>query len=352
MRTGHHTLPLQIDMASDRQSGLPAPPVAVPGEPDSGSSPCGGEGSRIQPIGLVTSVIAVGLAALWGGNVVGLKIGLATFPPLWSAFWRMLTGIVVVAAWARWRGISLVPQTGELRFLVILGMAFFVQISAMNVGVNWTSPAYGVVLISSYPVFANLISHFVVAEDRLSWRRVCGLSLALGGICVVFLGSPSAEIASRPLLGNLIATLSAFLLGARIVYTQRLVQAINPVRAVTWQMLTSLPAFLLAAAVTEQAVLKPVDTEAVLAILYQGVVVAGLCFIAWTSLLTKHSPGSLSVFAFPTPLFGVVASAWFYQEPIRARLWLGLAVVSAGVLLATRSRENTAPREDRERAAR
>ncbi len=292
--------------------------------------------SRAEPIGLTSATLAVAIAAVWGGNVVALKIGLDTFPPFWTGLWRMSTGAMVVGFWARLRGISLKPQPGELRFLLALGLLFTVQIAGLNLGVDLTSPAFGVVLINSHPLFANFIGHFVVKEDRLSWPRLCGLTLAFGGICLVFLGEPSAELASRPILGNLIVTSSGLLLGLRTVYTQRLVQSIPPERPVFWQMLISLPCFLLAGLLWEQPVLKPIDAEAVWAILYQGVAVAGLCFIVWTALLTRHSPGSLSFFAFPTPIFGVLASAWVYGEALTARLWLGLAAVTVGIWIATR----------------
>ena len=290
----------------------------------------------LLPIGLASGLTAVSMAALWGGNVVALKLGLATFPPFWSAFWRMVIGLAIVGLWALLRGIPLKPQPGEAKLLLMLGVLFTVQISAMNLGVNWTSPAYGVVLMNTYPLFANLIGHFFVVEDRLSLRRIFGLALAFGGICIVFLGHPEAGLAPRPLLGNLIVTLSGLLLGTRTVYTQRLVQAIDPIRPVFWQMVVSLPFFLFAGWLWEAPTLQAVGPRAVLAIAYQGVVIAGLCFIVWTMLLKKHSPGSLSMFAFPTPIFGVLASAAFYGEALDSRLWAGLAAVMAGIFIATR----------------
>lgn len=301
------------------------------------SSPSGAGTPALQRIGWPSGLLAVATAALWGGNVVALKLGLATFPPFWSGFWRMVVGIAVVGLWALLRGVPLKPQPGEAKLLLMLGLLFTVQISAMNLGVNWTSPAYGVVLMNTYPLFANLIGHFFVVEDRLSWPRVFGLALAFGGICIVFLGHPEAALAPRPLLGNLVVTLSGLLLGARTVYTQRLVQAINPIRPVFWQMVVSLPFFLLAARIWEAPTLQAVGPPAVLAIAYQGVVVAGVCFIVWTMLLKKHSPGSLSMFAFNTPIFGVLASGLFYGEDLGGRLWAGLAAVMAGIFIATRT---------------
>jgi drug/metabolite transporter (DMT)-like permease len=63
--------------------------------------------------------------------------------------------------------------------------------------------------------------------------------------------------------------------------------------------------------------------------------VQGLSLIIWATLLTRHSPGSLSVFSFTVPIFGVVLSAWILSEEITARLIWGVIAVSIGIGVAT-----------------
>ncbi len=291
-----------------------------------------------RPIGLASASAALGLSILWGGNIVAIKLGLVAFPPFWSAFWRFLISAAAVGLWACWRGLPLLPERDEIRPLGILALVFTVQIAVLNVGVDWTSPAYGIVLLNANPIFANLLAHFFVPEDRLSPRRVIGLAAAFGGICVVFLGSPEAVLAERPMAGNLLIIFTSFLLGVRLVYTNRLVQSIEPIRTVLWQTIFSLPVFLTAAWLLEPPLLgDSIPAGPLLAVLYQGVVVAGLCFVGWTMLLKRHSPGQLSMFGFVSPIFGVLFSGLLFGEAITPRLWIGLAAVTAGILLVTRT---------------
>ena len=282
---------------------------------------------RIERLGWSSILLALTISALWGGNFVALKIALTTVPPIWMAFWRMLLGAAVVAVWAWSRGTRLSPTVGERGPLVTLGFMFTVQIALLNIGVDFTSPAYSVILVNSHPIFANAISHFFVPGDRLSRRRATGLVIAFAGICLVFFGHPTARLAEHPVAGNLIVILSAALLAARIVYTKQVVQHVEPVLAVVWQMLLSLPAFLLIAVFTEPFVKQPFNWEAAVALFYQGVVIAGFCYVTWTRLLRRHSPGVLSTFGFTTPIFGVVLSALAFAEPITPRLLAGMAAV-------------------------
>ena len=291
---------------------------------------------RIEPLGLSSILLLLAISGLWGGNFVVLKAALVTVPPIWIAFWRMLLGTVVVAVWGRSGGMTLTPTAGERRPLVTLGFMLTVQIALLNIGADFTSPAYCVILLSCHPIFANAISHFFVPGDRLSQRRAIGLFSAFAGTCLVFFGQPAARLAEHPVAGNLLVTLSAALLAARVVYTKKVVQNIEPALTVVWQMAFSLPAFLLMAVFTEPFLKQPFNWGAAGALCYQGVVIAGVCEVTWIRLLRRHSPGVLSTFGFTVPVFGVVLSALAFAEPITPRLLVGLAAVAAGILTVTR----------------
>ncbi len=53
-------------------------------------------------------------------------------PPLGSAFWRMLIGVLFVAAWTLRRRVPLRPAPGELGPLLWLGALFTVKIALLN----------------------------------------------------------------------------------------------------------------------------------------------------------------------------------------------------------------------------
>ncbi len=273
---------------------------------------------------------------LWGGNLVALKAGLEIFPPFWSAWWRFLMGLAVVGAWARMQGIPLSPRRQEWRPLLTLGALFAAQIVLLNVGQDLTSPAYGAILLNTHPLFSNLVGHFVVSEQRLDRGRILGLALAFGGVCYLALGKPVERLAPNPLLGNALLAASALLLGIRTVYTRWIVQGIEPVKAVVWQSAISLPLFLGPAILLEPPAAGPLRAGPVFALVYQGVVVASICFIIWTTLLQRHSAGTLAMFGFTVPVFGILASALIFGEPITGRIVTAAALVMLGIAVVLR----------------
>lgn len=300
-----------------------------------------------QPFTAASAIAALVISILWGGNVVALKIGLDTFPPFWSAFWRMALGVVGVWAWARWRGISLNPAPGSWRGLCVLALIFVVQISTLNWGVHFTSSAYGVVLLNAHPIWTAILGHFFVAGDRLTGRRSLGMALGFLGVCIVFLGQPDARQATHPILGNLLISLDAFLLASRSVYTQHLARQMGNIPPVFWQIALSLPCFAVLAIVFEPPVVGPITPTAMAAVAYQGWVIATICFLVFTHLLTKHSASLVAMFGFTSPFFGLLGSAVLLDERIPAELIAGIVVVTVGLVLATREKRPRAAAAER-----
>lgn len=288
-------------------------------------------------LGLRSSLTAAAVATLRGGNQVALKFALTAFAPLWTALLRMVVSSLAVFLWSRWEGTSLVPEGRQRAQLIKLGCVFTVQIGILHWGADLTSPAIAVILVNTNPIVANLLSHFFVPEDRLTGRRLLGLAVAFAGVCGVFLARPDPGLAPDPVLGNTLIVVSGSLVAVRTVYIQHIVQTMPTVRAVFWQMVFSLPFFAVGGWLTGDRIERAEVTWAPLAAIgYQGCVVGGLALLVWVRLLKKHTPGTISVFSFITPMMGLIAASVFFGEDLTPRLLAGLAAVLTGIALVTR----------------
>ena len=296
-----------------------------------------------RPLGINGALGAILLTLLWGANVVAIKTALETFPPFWTAFWRMVVGLAPVLMWSRKNGTRLKPQPGEWLPLTALGLLMTVQMAVVYVGVNLTSAAYAAVLLNSHPIFTNLLSHSYIPGDQVSWPRAVGLATAFGGISVTFLGRPDSDWASRPLAGNLLTTLAGALAGALTVVTKRVIARVDYLRTIFCVTAFTIPFYLVTAVTLEPMTLQPVSWKAVLAILYQGIVANGVCALLWVGLLRSHRPSVLSMFGFLSPIFGVAFSAIAFSETLSPALLGGLAAVAAGLLIVTRQQAPGSP---------
>lgn len=288
---------------------------------------------HLDHIGPSAAGLALLTAVLWGGNQVAIKVGLEGLPPLAMAVARFAIGWLIVAVAAAISGcrVRLIP--GEFGGLAILCLVFVVQIATLNIGTQHTTASRSIVLISAYPFFTALFAHLLIPGDRLSTRQIAGLVLAFGGIVALFADS-LAWTATGYLLGDAIVLLSGCLLGLRQVVIKRLVADAHPYKVLYWQALLSLPVFALASLVFEGTDGYAWSLRAAAGVLYQGVVVAGACFIILVHLLSRHSAGRLGAFGFVTPPVGVLLSLWITGDQITTGLLASMALVAAGVTVA------------------
>jgi drug/metabolite transporter (DMT)-like permease len=276
------------------------------------------------------------LSALWGGNTVAVKIGVADSPPLMLAALRFAIGGICVVAWGFWTGAPFRLRPGEGWPLLGLGLLFAVQLGLLNIGIWLSTAGHASVLLNAYPVYIVLLAHFLVPGDRLTVATLAGITLGFGGILVLFAGHllASTEPGSTLLAGDLVLSVSAVLLALRQVTLNRQLQRIHPVKPLLAQVIVGTPLFLLLSWGFEPA--RTVLTWRLGASLfYQGVVIAGFNFIANMSLLKTYRPSGLAAFNLTTPLFGVVATALVIGEPVGWRLAVSALLVASGIAVAT-----------------
>lgn len=290
-----------------------------------------------QPIGFVSAVACLLIVIVRGGNPVAIKVVLQALSPMQGAFARVAISGAGIGIFALAQGAELKPKRSELVPLAILSVVYGLQIGANQTGADFTSPVFVAILFNTYPIITNLVSSLVVAEDRLTPRRLLGLGIAFAGVTDVFLSRPESSLATNPLLGNSLVLAGSSLLALRVVYLRQLVLRVDYVKAVFWPLVGSLPLFLLGWTVIPDTVTRSETNLTIwLALAFQGVVVGGVGQLAWVYLIRRHTPGTVTAFSFITPVSGVALSALYFQEAVPPTLLAGFAAVLVGIALAVR----------------
>lgn len=313
-----------------------------------------------MPITLATASLALLCAALWGGTAVAIRFSQDDWPPLGTAGLRFALGTLFLAAWCRIEGQSLALRSGQLRPVLVVGGLLFVQIGLFHVGLAHTSSGHGSVMIGSNPVWVALLAHFALRGDPLSLTKVVGLAVATGGVVTVFAGQQASEAAQSAtvlatagefdlptLLGDAIVLASGWLLATKTVYTKHALSTIEPSKLLFWSNLLGTLLLLTSGLALEGVDRFTYSNASMLGLLYQGLVVAGFCFAAWTSLLRRHRASQLAVFGFAQPLFGICFGMWFRHDLLNPWLIVGGGGVALGILIVTRENRTQARRERR-----
>jgi drug/metabolite transporter (DMT)-like permease len=98
-----------------------------------------------------------------------------------------------------------------------------------------------------------------------------------------------------------------------------------------WQGVFSIPIFFLLSFIFERDFQYHITWPVIAGILYQGLVIAGFCFILWTMLLQKYLASRLGVFHFISPILGVVFSNLLLGDAVSPWIIASMLLVGAGI---------------------
>jgi drug/metabolite transporter (DMT)-like permease len=284
-------------------------------------------------LGAAAIAIAAFIHALWGTNPIALKIALRDIPPIGSAGIRFAVASIGVAIWCRASGVTLTPRRGELGWLGIVGAFFIAQISTFTLGVYWGTASHSTVLLNTYPFFVVAMAHFFIPDDRATLGGFFAVLTAFIGVAILFGGEWGAWQGTQ-LLGDSVQFLSAFILGAHIVFLKYAVTHIHPARVILWQMIIGAVAFVGYSLAFESLAGIDPGVESAAAVVYQGLVIGTLCFTVWAWLLRRYSASRVAIFGFISPLVGVALSALVLGEALTPAVLLSAALVAAGIVIA------------------
>lgn len=286
-----------------------------------------------QPLTTRPVLLVLMLCTLWGGLVVSVKVGLEGIPPVLLAVLRFGVALVCVYTWTRLAGVSLHVARGDRLIIAVPALVMAAQILFLNIGAEQTSGSHAVLFMQTYPFVVAGIAHFIIPGDRLTPMKLVGLVLAGGGMVLTIYdeaGGPSTP------LGDVLVLLSSVSLAIQIMINKVLVRRISPVAVIFWQQVVVLPIFTILWISTEWHLPVSVNLGIVAAVLYQGAIVAGFCFLVWIRLLQRHSATQISAFFFTTPLFGVLLSWLILGDQVTTYLTGGLALLAAGLWVVNR----------------
>jgi len=278
-------------------------------------------------------VLAVVVAALWGGNFLAIHYGLDHFPPLLLASLRFLVLAVPTVLFVR-------PPSVRWRWLIGYGLGFgTAQFAFLFLAMAGGLPTglASLVLQASAP-FTVLLGALLLRE-RLSRRQAIGIGAAVAGLVVIAV----ARSLVAPLLPLTLCLLGAlgWALGN---LCSRKAESDDPLRMMLWMsVVPPVPLFLLSWFVEGPKAIGAALAVAVTPAGVPGLAALGylvLCATVlgqgiWTYLLSRYPAGVVAPYSLLVPVLGIaLAFVLLAERPSWVELVAGVVIVG-GVLFGT-----------------
>ena len=279
-------------------------------------------------------LLAITVAAIWGGNFVIMRMGVDEMPPLLLTALRFFFSAVPA--------IFFIPRPNAPAKLVI-GYGLFLGV--MQFGNLFTALKLGMptglasLVVQSQVFFTIALSalYFTERPTRLQW--IAG-ALALTGIVVIALDSG----AQAPLMPFLLVIVAAFGWGIANVIAKHARDA-DMLSFVVWSSLASPIPLLVLSLIFDgydkvrDPLLHPTWTAA-FCIFVQAVPATIFGFSVWSGLLNRYSAATVAPFALLIPIFGL-ASGWLFLDE---HLFSPLVIIGSVLVLTALSLNVFGPR--------
>ncbi|WXL27626.1 DMT family transporter [Ectopseudomonas mendocina] len=279
--------------------------------------------------------LMVGLCALWGSQGVVIKLAAQDIAPMLQAALRSGIAALLVACLLAWRRDWMEWVGSTWRAGLLAGVLFCMEFLLIAQGLQYTSASHMSVLLYTAPIFSALGLHLMLPNERLRWLQWLGVGICFIGIVVAFAWDIQWSTINRTvLLGDALGLLAGVAFGGTTVVVRGSRLSEGPVQLTLFYQLATAFVLLLVYAVLSGQI-RPLQWSylSVGSVLYQGVLVSFLSYLAWFWLLRRYLASHIGVFAFMTPMYGVLFGVWVLDEPLTANFIVGAVLVLAGIML-------------------
>lgn len=279
-------------------------------------------------------VLVVTFCLLWASAFSVAKLAIADCPPLLALTARFLLAALVmlggaVAYRVPWnlsrRDIFVYAALGIANQAAYLGLSY--------VGIESVSSGLAALVISANPVLTAVLAA-VFLNERMSWRKVAGLLLGIGGVAFIVEGRLTGGVDHGVGIAFMIAALVS-LVGGTVLY-----KALAPAGGL-WigNGVQSLSAGLatLPFAFSFESVADVVPSWRLLASLaYLALCVSIFAYVIWFHLLKVSGATTASSYHFLMPPLGMLFGWLLLGEHVALRDLVGIVPVAIGIYLVTR----------------
>ncbi len=290
--------------------------------------------SRAPGLGVMAVVVV--LCAIWGVNQVAIKFGNTGISPLWQAALRSAGGAILVLLWARFRGIPIFERDGTLAGGIAAGLLFGTEFGLLYWAIEFTTAARSVVLLYTAPISLAIAAHFFLKGDRLTPRKILGLTACFLGVALLF--ADSLTLPDRKgLIGDALAFAASLFWSASTIVIKRsnLATARGEKIGLYQYAVSAVLLGTVALLMGERGIFDPTPL-AIGALAFQIVIVVFVSYTIWFALVPVYRASSLASFSFLTPVFGVFAAHLLLGEELKPVLVMSLALVGFGIWTVNR----------------
>lgn len=280
------------------------------------------------------------LVVMWGSSFLFIKIALRSFTPELLVAGRLLMAAIVLVAVLYASGRRLPTDRQQwVSFVLMAIVGNILPFWLISWGQQGIDSGLAGILMAVMPLTTVLLAHFFIEDEPLDRFRAAGFVLGFLGILV--LTGPEALLQIRgegtALLSELAVLSGAICYAVNTIITRRRPKSDSLVASAGVMLVASLLMVPIALWV-DPIPTTGVTGEAIVALVFLGLVATALGTLAFFKLITLAGPGFMSLTNYLIPPWAVVVGFVVLKERPTASALAALVLILAGITLSERRR--------------
>ena len=287
-----------------------------------------------QPRHLISLVLLLALATLWGASYSFIKLGVETIPPVTLIAVRTLIAGSLLLLVLRLRGLRLpTDKHNTHRFLIQAGLNSVLPFTLVAWGEQYVDAGLAAILNSLTPVFAFLINWGITRHEAVTGPKLFGVAMGLFGICLV-IGPQALAGFGNQLAAQLAIVLAAVAYGAAVTFG-RTFRDLDPMMPAAGSLIWGAAILIPVSLVVDRPWTLHPSQASVLALLALAVFSTSLAFLLYFTLLRRIGSVGTTAQAYLRVPIGVGIGMLFLGETPQPTAWAGVALVVLSVVAMT-----------------
>lgn len=278
-------------------------------------------------------LIFILLGAIWSSSFMWIKIAVEEIGPITLVAFRVLFGLLFGLA------VILITRqrlSGNLREwlpLLLLGITnVAIPFFLISWGEQVIDSAVAAILDATVPLFAIVIAHLALHDDKITLPKILGLLLGFAGVVVLMskdLGGSTGSI-----LGQAAVVLASVFYAGSSVYARKSTEDASGIMRSVGPLISSTVVMWLAVPIAESPFRLPQLPITWIALIWLGVLGSGVAFIMMYYLIHAIGPTRTTMVTYLFPLGGVILGVGFLGEELTWQLVAGAVLIVASLAVA------------------
>jgi drug/metabolite transporter (DMT)-like permease len=274
----------------------------------------------------------LGIILIWSTTPLAIQWSSQGTGFAFAVFARMAIGLVLAAILlAVWRVGLPLHRRARMSYLAG-GLGVFGAMALTYWGARFVHSGLISVLFGLAPLMTAVLAAIWLGERSLTRLRLAGMTLGVIGLAVIFAQGNDAA-GGRVVAGLASVLLAVMIYSASLVWLKRIGDDSPPLATTTGTLAVSLPLFGLVWWLTDGSLPTALPRRAGAAIVYLGVFGSVLGFALYYYMIKHLDTGRVALATLVTPVLALLLGSLLNGEAVGARVWLGVGVISLGLVL-------------------